>query len=281
MNALLFKMCPRLAMNDTIDCGRRHAVLKGEMALDCAIGKRLANGAYLLIGQTRARVASAVQSCFRVLSHPVGVTSRAPFRIQAGAGAVATGLSSLLHRVLHIVLVCSQEQMGRVDARGIVAGVAHDKAGGDRTDQRLVNPAMRLFVGLMANRELAVSCPVTRCRPYPAIAGFVNLSPKTGQVVFDGGRGLHGSSKKNPVNPGPRWCLSIAGIDGKGCGPDLNRHSGGSRVFGSKLSRAHSKAARPGVAIRHAASIAKRRPVTAMLRHSYYTTSRQEVERHA
>lgn len=37
------------------------------------------------------------------------------------------------------------------------------------------------------------------------------------------GKGRHTSSKENPANPGPRWCLDSAGIDGKGYGPELNR----------------------------------------------------------
>lgn len=86
--------------------------------------------------------------------------------------------------------------------------------------------------------------------------------------------------KENPVNPGPRWCLSIAGINGKGYGRDSNSLSGGSHIFGS-VSLAYSKAARPGVAVHlrriHGNSRTPTR--TAMLRPFYYTTLRQQVER--
>jgi hypothetical protein len=102
------------------------------------------------------------------------------------AGKVSAALG---HHVSPIVPLRSQEQVGRIDARWVVAAVADDHPGRDRPVRKLKRESVCSHLNVRVSRldhEGPVTSRVPRGGPFPAfVVGFpINVFPEANNGVF-------------------------------------------------------------------------------------------------
>jgi len=145
---LVSDVSPGLAVDDPGNVALGHSVAGCQCRLAFAIGVSPADGKHLSWRKLSVRVVDAL-----------GVRRRRP--------------SAFGIHVRHVVLMCPKEEMGRTDARPIVAAVKNMKAVRDRaTSQRPCHA-----VSISAAKP-AITGTVFRSRPYPAFIGLRYFGPE-------------------------------------------------------------------------------------------------------
>lgn len=100
------------------------------------------------------------------------------FGMFAGTVNIAKAGAALDNAISLIVQICAEKQIGRADARRIVATMADSKAFGDWTISNSPSIPMRPPV-FAIDAEFAVSAGTTTERPKPAGICFVDMGPET------------------------------------------------------------------------------------------------------
>jgi hypothetical protein len=156
---MLFNPLPRLPFKKLLNGGAAHSVLSGEIAM----APRLNPWALRL----RA-VLSADRSNHFGSQKAIGISLPAILPSASLSGHVA-----------QVVAVGSEPQMSGVDARGIVARMAHKHSSRDRTESHLIGNAMCKLIGAV-NSEESVALRKSGRGPLPTIVLplYVDFLPK-------------------------------------------------------------------------------------------------------
>lgn len=93
--------------------------------------------------------------------------------------SIANDGSPLRVHISNVIFRRSDEQVSRIAARRIVAAMTNEHSGGDFADCQDHCKNVSAFSKLFAKRENAVAIGITVALPSPAIAGSVNVRPKT------------------------------------------------------------------------------------------------------
>lgn len=108
---------------------------------------------------------------------PIPVSAGDSLRILPGPAAVARRRAPFGHHVSGVVCWCAQEEMGRVDTRRGIAGVADERARRDRTNRERPSQSMRRPVRA-TERQRAIAGAVPVAGPQPAAVGADDLIPE-------------------------------------------------------------------------------------------------------
>jgi hypothetical protein len=148
---MLSHVLPGGARPDLRDRGQRNAILPREAASVSmrTLGSRQANRARIGGAELRARVAFTGQS------------RRAALR----------------DHVAHVVVVCSKPEVIGPNARRVVTRVTDQDPGSDGAVSQLPCNAV-CWLDATLERRLPIALRVARARPYPALAGLVNVRPE-------------------------------------------------------------------------------------------------------
>jgi hypothetical protein len=177
-----------------------------------------------------------------------------------GVGSVSSVTTSAFHGLPNFVKPC-------------LPGVSVLRASFNRRNTYLASARFRLSTTQIAPVDQSLCATVAAAREvHLSIADncLANDSPVTEPITNAMLNMCHMSSKENPVNPGPRWCLDSAGING------ITRN--GRTIL--RLTRVTPYARRPvkdSTQLPSDAHKAKTRPVTTLSRPLYYTTLCQGI----
>lgn len=178
-------MSPRLSADKATCVGPRHAEAPTKVRKRRPCCSACAEFLHLGGGQLGVALSLATSESIRPSPGSVPVASRTPIgsyvcRVTLAARKplrVRLWQRAPLRRgVAHVVLVCPEEEVVRPHAGRVVAPVAHEQAGRDRSDLKRVHDAVGVDdAPVNAHRPVTVSR--ARARPVPAAVGLADPGP--------------------------------------------------------------------------------------------------------